>query len=1177
MANLITNAVSSNGLTNFVVKNKTTASTTYIDTALRFDAVDSAYLSRTPASAGNRKTWTWSGWVKRGSISTFQALFSAGTSDNERTQLYFDTDNTLKFLRRASATSDGLYDTVATFTDPSSWYHVVCAQDTTEAAAADRIRIYVNGVEQTLTTVSTLFLNIDGHINNNIQHNVGRLITGTNYFDGFLSEVHFVDGQALTPNDFGKYDTTTGQWVVKQYSGTYGTNGFYLEFENSAALGEDTSGNNNDWTPTNLTSTDLIQYTNTSDQYFDNTILLLPFDGTKGSTIQTDLSNLNTTVSFVGDAEISTTQSKFGGSSLSLSGAGRVGFPDAVDYELGADDFTIECFVYPTSYTGNTTNVVSPLSQWQDSQRSWVIYILGSSELRFAYSTTGSDQVNVSASTTVPLNEWSHIAVTRFGSTIRIFLNGTQVGSGNIGTTALANSSANIWVGTTSNGTYANFVGYIDEVRITKGVARYSANFTPPTEAFPTSASISAVSSIRNLVMRITTPFPEAANDPYWNNVTLLASFDGNNGDTSTADKSLAATPITFYGSAQLSDTQSKFGTTSVFFNGSSYLRADNALSTLTSTTDPFVIEFWAYPTELGGTGSSSDDIIGINNFAGDVNVLTLGVAVCRINGVEINTPNLPLDTWTHFVYVYDGSNHRIFFNSVLVYENFDNEFTTAMSDCVFGIGAEFDGSDGTLPGNYYNGYIDELRVTAGNSRYLGNLDVVPIPDSAFTLVGDEYASDVTLLLPFDGTNGDTTTTDQSNASTSITVFNTFQLSNTQAKFGTTSGFFDGSSYLRADDALSTLTSINQNATIELWVYPVLLGSTSDTDDFIGINRTSDGFNLLTFGASTARINNTAYNYSAGSIVTNQWQHVVYQYAAGVHKITVDGVEILKVEDPLDFPFSDCVLGIGAEFDAASGGTPGNYYNGYMDDLRITTDVARYTTNGIVPFVTNPWPTSSPSDPSFDDVTLLLSFEGTNGDTTTTDASSASNAVTFYSNAQISNAQAKFGSTSLYLDGSSYIRSDTALDTMNSVNNPLVCEMWIYPTSVTSSVYLIGFNLAANGFNNALVGLTNVYTNSSSTNYSQSFTTNEWQLLTYICDGTSHRIYRNGVLVGKRDDVLDYPMADCTFAIGAEFDAADGGSPGNYFTGYVDEVRLTSNTTRYLGLFDNVIEPFPTQ
>ena len=223
--------------------------------SLRFRASASAYLNRTPASASNRQKWTWSGWVKRGKIGALQMVFWAGSSSTD-TGIYFNSDDTL-YINGNNTT---LRVTSQVFRDPSAWYHIVVALDTTQATAGNRVLLYVNGVQVTsFSTNNAPTLNDSYAINNNTAHYIGEYVAGGSYyFDGYMAEVNFIDGQALTPTSFGSTNSTTGVWQPIAYTGTYGTNGFYLKFtdtSSTAALGTDYSGNSNTWTVNNISLT----------------------------------------------------------------------------------------------------------------------------------------------------------------------------------------------------------------------------------------------------------------------------------------------------------------------------------------------------------------------------------------------------------------------------------------------------------------------------------------------------------------------------------------------------------------------------------------------------------------------------------------------------------------------------------------------------------------------------------------------------------------------------------------------------------------------------------------------------------------------------------------------------------------------------------------------------------
>jgi hypothetical protein len=226
--------------------------------SLRFNRTN-AYLTRTPASAGNRKTWTYSGWVKLTGIPTTTGdpvpIFGTMSAANDSGYFVLGILNEIICIQLWNTV---FRRTTAVYRDYSAWYHIVVGFDTTQATAANRLKLYVNGVEVTaFSTSNDPALNTDYPINNSIAHNMFKDIA-SNYLGGYLTEVNFVDGLQLTPTSFGEADPNTGVWRPKTYTGSYGTNGFRLSFSNNTStttLGYDTSGNSNNWTANNFSVT----------------------------------------------------------------------------------------------------------------------------------------------------------------------------------------------------------------------------------------------------------------------------------------------------------------------------------------------------------------------------------------------------------------------------------------------------------------------------------------------------------------------------------------------------------------------------------------------------------------------------------------------------------------------------------------------------------------------------------------------------------------------------------------------------------------------------------------------------------------------------------------------------------------------------------------------------------
>lgn len=230
-----------------------------IERSLRFNTDDNAYLNRTPSSDGNKKTWTFSVWMKRTSLGVLQTFFGAG-SNNPDTIIKFDSNDRFEISRYYNV-EGGYVNQVtskAKFRDPADWYHFVGAVDTTESTASNRVKMYVNGVQITeFDNTNYPALNFEYEINSSsYAHYIGKH-PGGQVTSGYMSDFHFVDGQRLTASDFGETDEDTGKWIPKKFSGSHGTNGFHLTFEDNsnttaATLGKDYSGNGNNWTPNNF-------------------------------------------------------------------------------------------------------------------------------------------------------------------------------------------------------------------------------------------------------------------------------------------------------------------------------------------------------------------------------------------------------------------------------------------------------------------------------------------------------------------------------------------------------------------------------------------------------------------------------------------------------------------------------------------------------------------------------------------------------------------------------------------------------------------------------------------------------------------------------------------------------------------------------------------------------------
>ena len=274
-----------------------------ISNSLRFNDGDSASLARTPSSEGNRDTFTISFWFKRGTIGTRQFIINSwGGSTNDYAQIEITSSDGINVQNTVSNTSQLDLRTNRKFRDSSAWYHIVLAVDSTQSTASNRAKLYVNGVQETsFSTETYMNQNNDTYFNDDIAHYIGKRGDNSNYFDGYLTEFHMVDGSQLAQTSFGEFDDN-GVWVPIKYTGTYGTNGFFLQFKqtgtsaNASGIGADTSGNTHHWTPDNLAALDVTEDTCTNNFATFNPLYVDLFNQER------TLSEGNTEVDFAGNS-----------------------------------------------------------------------------------------------------------------------------------------------------------------------------------------------------------------------------------------------------------------------------------------------------------------------------------------------------------------------------------------------------------------------------------------------------------------------------------------------------------------------------------------------------------------------------------------------------------------------------------------------------------------------------------------------------------------------------------------------------------------------------------------------------------------------------------------------------------------------------------------------------------
>ena len=247
-----------------------------IERSLVFNSGSNTYLSRTPSSAGNQKKWTFSCWIKRSELggSSFGAgemrIFGANTNASH---IYIQGGETLTWDMSDGSGTDASLVTNRFLRDHINWFHLVCALDTDESTADNRMRMYINGVEETaFNTRSNPSQGFStNRMNGNNLHTLGRRTSAQGSdgmkFDGYMAEINFIDGQQYDPSYFGYTDSLTGIWRPKRYEGAYGQNGFHLDFSDNTStttIAHDKSGNGNHWTPNDFVTGDALLDTPTN-------------------------------------------------------------------------------------------------------------------------------------------------------------------------------------------------------------------------------------------------------------------------------------------------------------------------------------------------------------------------------------------------------------------------------------------------------------------------------------------------------------------------------------------------------------------------------------------------------------------------------------------------------------------------------------------------------------------------------------------------------------------------------------------------------------------------------------------------------------------------------------------------------------------------------------------------
>lgn len=428
----------------------------------------SQYIQRSPLVSGmNQTIGTWAYWARSTTPSTRRMVFGTGTSGGSpgHQQEWEVGNNTVSYGYASghTVTATGI------LIPDTAWHHVVFAYNTNLGTQVQRLRVYIDGVENTTFGTANLGsgTNIQGA---NDTHTWGFKPSGPGvYWPGKFADLYYINGQQLGPTSFIS-GVGAGVCVPTRYIDTYDIRSYHLHFGNSDLVDE--------FNTLNFTAIGSPTFsTDVPVPYDVNTKLLLHCDGADASTTFTDSSVFGHTMTVAGNAQIDTGQSKFGGAAAQFDGSGDFLFVDgSADFAFGTGDFTVDFWVRPASagtfflYEGRGS---SPAATEP------VIYML-SGVLMFRNGNTD----RITGTTTLTANAWHHVALTRSGTSTRLFLNGVQEGSTYTDSTNYTVPTNRPFFGMGQDSASGALNGHMDEMRVSKGVARWTANFTPPTDSY---------------------------------------------------------------------------------------------------------------------------------------------------------------------------------------------------------------------------------------------------------------------------------------------------------------------------------------------------------------------------------------------------------------------------------------------------------------------------------------------------------------------------------------------------------------------------------------------------------------------------------------------------------------------------------------------------------------------
>jgi hypothetical protein len=822
-------------------------------------------------------------------------------------------------------------------------------------------------------------------------------------------------------------------------------------------------------------------------------------------------------ITAIGNAQVDTAQSKFGGASLLLDGTGDY-LSSTTPISLGTEDWTVETWIR----TGTANRVF--FDNRIPTASAGVFFLSASGYASYYDNTTGT----ISGTTNCADSTWRHLAFSKSGTTLRIFVNGALEYTAT-GYTQDMGTDRSCTIGAQFDGAIA-INGHMDEFRISN-VARYTAAFVAPTLPF---------SNDDNTVLLI-----------HANSTDGTTYFEDDNGATTIR----TAKTIVANGNAQLSTAQEKFGGSSILFDGSGdYLQLDT-FGPVAGSNQNFTIEMWIRWNSLtGGQGITSDRPPTTENFVAtnfyleknSSNTFFFGY---KDNGDIINTSSVAANTWYHLAVVRNLGTTTLYLNGTATGNTLS--YTGIVGDGSLSIGA--------VVGQYMNGYIDEFRIS-NVARYTANFTA---PTTTF-----ENDANTLLLIHAEGANASTTITDDNSGRSprALIAQGNAQLDTAQSKFGGSALLCDGTGDYVMSPAGSQWDFGTSSFTIEYWIrfnvaptlyVPIALRSSSSIFNGEWWCEITNAEKKMYWGfknyAGTQYYVNLALAGTA--FATGQWYHIALVNNAGTAQMYVNGTATgATTALSGSFGISTTDLWIGAGAGAYS-------LNGWMDEVRIS-NTARYT-SGFTPSTT----------PFVNDANtlLLLHADGTDASTVFRDDNGIRNqkSALAIGTAKISTAQSKFGGSSSIYNGSANGIISRKIATFGT--GDFTIEGWIRSASLaTENYYVFDCRNTIDGTQAPGANLAVIYSGTSNISFftggnvligSTSYTADTWHHFALVRSSGVAQFYFNGVGSGN-SHALTTNFAECDITFGSYAGATGGGD----FIGYIDEMRV-SNIARYTANF----------